>query len=274
MTVAVTFLCPDGVVIAVDSMLTPFVGTLGVGHHTGRKVYGLPGEQLFAWAGDLGLCMRFKTLVEMNPASLGMPVGPLVPGAPPPARVPFPRPLDYGLLLSQSINGQFNATQVPNRNDAACFIAFAHNGQPQCCAFTGGLQPFMFDTDHYYMALGSGKLSADPFLGFLVDVFCSGRRPNVREAIFLATWTVKHTIDTASGGVAPPIRVGVLESVDEGFRARELPDPEIDEHVQAVKSGAQALREWRDAIQSGEAAEGAPPVPEPDEPAPPAPPAP
>ena len=75
MTVAVAFLCPDGVVIAVDSMLTPVIGTgagpIGVGHHKGRKVYSLPGEQLFGLAGDDGLCMRFKTMVESSPASAG-----------------------------------------------------------------------------------------------------------------------------------------------------------------------------------------------------------
>ena len=120
----------------------------------------------------------------------------------------------------------------------------------------------MFDQDHYYMALGSGKLSADPFLRFLVDIFCVARRPNTREAVFLATWTVRHAIETTQGGVAEPIRVGVLEAVAGAWEARELPETEIDEHLQAVESAATALRDWRDSFSSENATDDTPPPPQ------------
>jgi hypothetical protein len=61
------------------------------------------------------------------------------------------------------------------------------------------------------VALGSGKMSADPFLRFLTDVFCGGVQPKVRDAVFLAAWTVQHAIDTTPGGVAGPIRVATFE---------------------------------------------------------------
>lgn len=54
MTVAVAFLCADGVVVAADSMITPSIGGLNVGHHSGVKVYVLSGPQVFAFAGDQG----------------------------------------------------------------------------------------------------------------------------------------------------------------------------------------------------------------------------
>ena len=123
MTVVVAFLCPDGVVVAADSMLTPMIGTgagpIGVGHHTGRKVYRLPGEQIFGWAGDLGLAARFKTMVELNPAAAGAPPVAPAAGMPLGPRVPFQTPLDYGLLLSGGINSQFAGTKVLNPGDAA-----------------------------------------------------------------------------------------------------------------------------------------------------------
>jgi hypothetical protein len=53
MTVVVAFFCTDGVVVAGDSMLTPRVGGISVGHHKGVKVEALQGPQLFAFAGDL-----------------------------------------------------------------------------------------------------------------------------------------------------------------------------------------------------------------------------
>jgi hypothetical protein len=37
MTVVVAFHCSDGVVIAADSMITPSMGGLGVGHHHVKK---------------------------------------------------------------------------------------------------------------------------------------------------------------------------------------------------------------------------------------------
>jgi hypothetical protein len=125
------------------------------------------------------------------------------------------------------------------------------------------MQPRLLDIDHFYLALGSGKLSADPFLRFLVDTFCQSGQPTVREGVFLATWTVQHVIDVNPGGVAGPIRVAVVEATSEGYVARELPDAEIGEHQQAVESARDALRDWRRSIggQSAVAAEGVPQPP-------------
>jgi len=249
MTVAVAFLCPDGVVVAADSMITPTLGGMGVGHHTGRKVYNCPGQQVFAWAGDMGLASRARLLVEGNPASAGN----------------FATPLAYVHAISVEINKQFSDTQVQNRDAAACFVGFPYGGQPQCCVFWMGMQPMLFDPDHFYFALGSGKLSADPFLKFLVDVFCpNNTRPSVHLAAFLAVWTVQHAIDTTQGQVAPPIRAAMIEQAAAGLQSRELSDPEIGTHIQAKQAGEKALRDWRAAVQSGAAAQGAqPPVPQP-----------
>jgi hypothetical protein len=125
------------------------------------------------------------------------------------------------------------------------------------------MQPLLFDQDHYYVALGAGKLSADPFLKLLVDVFCQNSRPNVHLAAFLATWAVQHAIDTTQGQVAGPIRVATIEATAVGLQSRELPQAEIDMHIQSKGSAEQALRDWRAAIQSGAAALGAQPVPQP-----------
>jgi hypothetical protein len=251
MTVAVAFLCPDGVVVAADSMITPTLGGMGVGHHTGRKVYTCPGQQVFAWAGDMGLASRARLLVEANPASAGV----------------YATPMDYVHTISTAINAQFSQTQVQqqNRNEVACFVGFPHGGQPQCCVFWMGMQPMLFDQDHYYLALGTGKLSADPFLKFLVDVFCpNNTRPSVHLAAFLAVWTVQHAIDTTQGQVALPIKAAMIEQAAAGLQSRALSDPEIATHIQAKQAGEQALRDWRAAVQSGAAAQGAqPPIPQP-----------
>lgn len=247
MTVVVAFNCTDGVVIAADSMITPSIGGIGVGHHHGQKIAVLPGPQLFAFAGDVGQNARFRILAETNHAVIGGQA----------------HAIDFPLALTQAIIQQFTQTGINNSIDANPVLAFAHGGSHHCCIFEGALQPRLLDAHHYYAALGSGKLSADPFLRFLADVFCANGRPTVREGIFLATWTVQHVINVNPGGVAGPIRVATFEAAAGGaFNARSLPDDEIAEHQQAVESAAQALRTWRDQLQSGEAAEDAPQQPE------------
>lgn len=247
MTVVVIFNCTDGVVIAADSMITPSIGGIGVGHHHGQKISVLPGPQLFAFAGDVGQNARFRILAESNPGIINNQA----------------HAIDYPLQLTAGIIQQFTATGINNSIDANPVLAFAHNGVHQCCVFEGALQPRLLDEHHYYAALGSGKLSADPFLRFLVDVFCNNGRPSVREGIFLATWTVQHVIDVNPGGVAGPIRIATLQSDGAGgFVARSLPNDEISEHQQAIESASKALRIWRDQLQSGGAADSAPEQPE------------
>ena len=109
------------------------------------------------------------------------------------------------------------------------------------------MQPRLLDKDHYYVALGSGKLSADPFLRFLTDIFCE-KQPTVAEGIFLATWAVQHVIDVNPGGVAGPIRIGKYENTQNGTSAALLTGAEIDEHLQAVMSARSTLKEWRDSL--------------------------
>jgi 20S proteasome alpha/beta subunit len=247
MTVVVAFLCADGVVIAADSMITPSMGGISVGHHHGRKIEILAGPQLFAFAGDQGQAARFRILAEHQHAQISR----------------LAHALDYALGMSGGIIQQLATTGITgNAIGTNTILAYGHDGSHHCCMFEGQLQPRLLDQHHFYAALGSGKLSADPFLRFLVDIFCQNGRPTLREAIFLATWAVQHVIDTNPGGVAGPIRVATFDADQDGnFQARELPDNEIAEHQQAIESAADALRVWRDRLQSGAAAADAPDLP-------------
>jgi len=248
MTVVVAFHCSDGVVIAADSMITPSIGGLNIGHHHGQKISILPGPQIFAIAGDIGQNARVRIMAE---GSHGMIAG-------------TQHAIDFPLTLTQSIIQQFTATGINKSIEASPVLAYVHAGIHQCCVFEGALQPRLLDEHHYYSAHGSGKLSADPFLRFLTDVFCPNGRPSVREGIFLAAWTVQHVIDVNPGGVAGPVRISTLERDAGGaFVARNLPTNEIEEHIQAIESAATALRKWRDELQSGQAADDAPAPPSP-----------
>lgn len=245
MTVVVTFLCSDGVVVAADSMLTSNVGNIPIAHHTGRKVAILTGGQVFAFAGDHGQGDRFKFIADSSHDQIAR----------------KDHPIDYGLHISTHLVHQFHATGIADATNLNAVLAYTHQGKPTCCVFEGNIQPRLLDEDHFYCAMGSGKLSADPFVRFLVEVFCQEGKPKVREAMFLATWVIEHVIRTSPGGVAGPIRIGVLEQNDKHeFAAYEVPDQEIEEHRMAIESAAGALQLWRDKIMTGEAASETPPL--------------
>ena len=246
MTAVVAFLCTDGIVVAADSMLTPSIGGVNVGHHKGLKVEILSGQQVFAFAGDQGQGARFRILADGN-SSLAASQN---------------HPIDYALALTQALVTQFNATGIGGAIGVNTVLGYIHNNMHYCSVFEGLIQPRLLDNNHYYVALGSGKFSADPFLRFLVDTFCTSGQPNVREAIFLATWVIQHCIDTASGGISDPIKVGILEKdITGNYVGRHLRDDEVENHLQAVESAREALREWRDKLQSGAAAAGVPAPP-------------
>lgn len=159
MTVVVAFSCSDGAVVASDSMITPTIGGLSVGHHHGIKVYVLPGSQVFAFAGDQGQAARFKVLPELNYFQL--------PNA--------THPLDYPVMLAGTLAKQFQATGINNINVNTVLI-FPHRNHFYCCAFEGAMQPRLLDTDHFYLALLIGV----SFLFPAIFVSCSPKYPNSR----------------------------------------------------------------------------------------------
>jgi len=235
-------------------MLTSSIGTpagpLGIGHHTGVKCSVITGPQIYAFSGGQALSGRFQLHAETVYGSLAAAT----------------HPLFYAVNVCQRAIADFASTGLPlHQVDLATVLAYVHGGNCHCCVFEGLLQPRLLDSNHFYASIGSGKLSADPFLRFVVDTFCQpGRPPGVHLATFLAVWVVQHVVDVNPGGVAEPIRVAVFErdTPGPGYSARELPPTEIAAHKAAIDDAAEALRAWRNNIQSGAAAGGvvSPPI--------------
>lgn len=176
--------------------------------------------------------------------------------------------IDFPITLTNSIVQQFHNSGIGNQINVNALLGFGHGGTHQLCAFEGMVQPRLLDPAHYYVALGSGKLSADPFLRFLVDIFCLNGPPSVAEATFLTAWAIQHVCEVNPGGVAPPTRIAVMErQADGSYQCRALSDNEVDDQGQLITSARQALRDWRDSLtppDNGEAPDEdipAPPVP-------------
>ncbi|MBF5093191.1 hypothetical protein F1643_00645 [Azospirillum sp. INR13] len=228
MTIVIAFLCSDGIVIAADSMLTPSVNGISVGHHKGKKVDILDSEQIFAFAGDHGQANRFKFIAEKCKGRSDS----------------YENAFEFTIAISAEILGNFNDTGIADLVDVNTALGFAHNGKYDCCIFEGNLQPRLLDANHYFAALGSGKMSADPFLRFLVDTFCQSSPPTVRLALLMSVWTIQHVIETTPGGVSGPIRAAKLTQDSGQTKCHELTEREIEDHRQAMESAIGALRNW------------------------------
>jgi hypothetical protein len=84
-------------------------------------------------------------------------------------------------------------------------VALVARDEPQLIQFDCECCPEVIIRDLPFVSIGSGQMIADPFLAFLKRIFWKERLPSVSEGIFTVVWTLKHALETAPGGIAPPI---------------------------------------------------------------------
>ena len=109
------------------------------------------------------------------------------------------------------------------------------NGMPRLYQFDRQGAPEEATEDLPFVAIGSGQPIADPFLAFLRRIFWKDRLPNLSEGVFAALWTLLHAIETSPGFVSEPVQIVVLESAKKSaYQARELEEPELQEHREGI----------------------------------------
>jgi hypothetical protein len=97
-----------------------------------------------------------------------------------------------------------------------------------------------------FITLGSGKPSADPFLGFLRNVFWPNDLPTIQEGALAAYWTIRHAIDMKVSGVGFDVDVFTVQPEAKSFAARKLDDAELSEHMDFISAALMAMRGVRD----------------------------
>lgn len=107
-----------------------------------------------------------------------------------------------------------------------------------CASVINGV-PSVFQIDPYGSCLacstppivwmGSGASLAAPFLCFIERVLWGKKMPTVADAKLAAYWAIDHTLKLASGHVAPPIQISVIENSANGWIARSLSELELEE---------------------------------------------
>ena len=231
MTVIVSILCSDGVVLASDSMITNSIGEMGTTETKGKKVYDLGDDRIFAFCNDSSLATRARLVLEADQSHHG--VSDL---------------LEYSVSVSQKLINHFHSTHHPFPLGLEFLLGCVVNDEPRLIQFNGNLQPTLLDEIHYWRCVGSGKQFADPFLKFLTDVFCPNKQPTVKVAKWLAYWAIEHTIDTNVGGVNGPIQITVLEKEGIRYLVKESDGNDLDYHATSLDAAKKQLSRYRNEI--------------------------
>jgi 20S proteasome alpha/beta subunit len=127
------------------------------------------------------------------------------------------------------------ATQVLGRQAqvgaiATTLVALAARDGLHLVQFDCECCPEVTTSDLPFVSIGSGQIIADPFLAFLKRIFWKDRLPSVSDGTLAVVWTLEHAIDTAPGGIALPITIGVLQMEGAQPKARLLSNDELQEH--------------------------------------------
>lgn len=260
MTLIVGIRCTNGIVLAGDGAVT--LGAFGqhtAQQRTVRKLTLLQGKIIIGLSGPVGLAQRFQACLDEG-CRAGRYAGraELAVGA---MRQELWQIVGPEWVAAHAVANVMGAHVALESVLSSALVAAPLNDRAELIEFDQQCAPTLATDDLPFMAVGSARGIADPFLGFVRHVLWPQGCPTVPDGIFSAVWTLEHAIDTNAGGVAAPIQVAVLEQQTDGWKARELADAELRDHRQAVVDAEDALKKWRAAFTT--AAAGAAPAPAP-----------
>jgi hypothetical protein len=246
LTLLVGVLCKDGVVIAADRQATH--GTLGqrtVGQAV-TKIRTIGGTGLFASSGHLGLGQQLASIVEQKqPEFMNQPYDRFIAKLQAALRTVVDPALNTARIAATGVYGASVAA-----GDAICgsLLAAPFKDRLHLVEITPQVAVESMSTSLPFICLGSGKGSADPFLGFLKSVFWPDLLPSVSEGALAAFWTVQHAIDMKVDGVGFDVDVFVVAKAGNSYASRQLNTAELAEHTDFINASVLSLRGLRDGL--------------------------
>ncbi|MEK6709777.1 MAG: hypothetical protein AABZ64_04280 [Nitrospinota bacterium] len=250
MTILVGVLCEDGVVIGADSAATFQARQIKTVEQPTQKIRIIGEQVIVATTGPVGLGQRFEEVVSQG-------LRDKVFGS-------SRSPVQVAREICKRTIIDFDETAAP-KGQLGALVAFCHNDK-HCLVEFGvqDFQPEMKNENLWYVAMGSGQLIADPFLGLMRKVFCPERPPSLSTGTFISTWTLFHTIEVNPGGIKEPIILASLaRREDRKYRAQILDDKLLNEHRNNVTDAYAYLTNYAEILtgKSGEQELPAPPSP-------------
>jgi 20S proteasome alpha/beta subunit len=258
-TLLVGVLCSNGAVLAADRQATHgAMGQQTVGQSV-TKVQVIRGEALYATSGHKGLGQQLCAIVEgkqqefknqgydRNIVKLQEALRPVI---------------DAGFQTARNAAGVIGNAAAAN--DCICgggLLAAGFKDGLKLVEITPQLAVEYMTDDMPFISMGSGKASADLFLGFLQKVYWQTKLPTIQEGALAAYWTIQHAIDMKVAGVGFSVDVFVVAPSDKTYKARKLEDAEVAEHAEFIKASEEALRSVREALTKSPATQGPPETP-------------
>jgi 20S proteasome alpha/beta subunit len=247
MTLLIGVLCSDGAVIAADRQASHgSLGTMTVGQPV-TKITTVGPDLLFASSGRIGMSQQFEAFIKRlsgetyfakNDYAIAI------------GRVQQHfRPIVEGAFKTATAASQIVGQQAA-QSDCICasILAAPFRDGMKIVEISPQIAVEFLTPELSFLSMGSGKLTADPFLGFLKNVFWPDRLPTVREGALAAYWTIKLATDLRVSGVGMGIDICTLEGSDDGWASRKLEDNETAEHDGFIESCEDALRSVAAAI--------------------------
>jgi hypothetical protein len=111
------------------------------------------------------------------------------------------------------------------------------------------------------VAIGSAQQIVDPFLAFLRRIFWKDQLPNLAEGKLAAYWSLDFAIKSAPGGIGPPIKLSILEKINDNWQARELSEKELNEQAEAADGIEDYIRDFKPSKENIEEVVAKPPEP-------------
>lgn len=241
MTAVVGVLCKGGVVIGTDSSATFVHGhQFRTIEQPTDKLHVIDEHVIVAGTGPMGIDQRFRAITEKGWSD----------------KIFQKSPIEVAKYLSRTGIEDLSHTYIKPGQYGA-LVAFPFGDKPQLCEFQiSDFQPELKTERLWYCSMGSAQPIADPFLGFIREVFWQKGLPSVHDGIFAVTWTLEHAVKVNPGGVNGPIKIAILEREDKGrLKARILTEDELGQHRQNVDEAKSHLREFSKKHQPGAAAD-------------------
>lgn len=245
MTAIVGLRCKNGVVVGTDSSATLVAGQIRTIEQPTDKLCVIGGSVVIAGTGQIGLGQRFAGVAQQlwEAGAFQKP------------------PLEISRLLSKAGQEDFASTYT-QKGQYGALVAFHSSGTFNLCELdVAQFQPELKTDQLWFCSMGSGQPITDPFLAFMREVFWESGCPNVRDGVFVATWTLDHVVTVNPGGINGPVRIAILEANGNGSpEARILDDEELAEHRQHIREAKGLLKGHRKKLQSA-SGDGVPNVP-------------
>ena len=213
MTILLSILCKDGVVIGSDSMSTlGMVGT-GVGVPNNKTV--VLEDLIVSCAGDDRLMSKFVLFLENNFHHYAEEFKDSsdVYDLPNKISTEFSKYLyaHYEAMPEQIRNMiLISIQQAPGFNFSA-FIAFSWKGNHYLFSYCTKLLPAIVRDDGiWHQIRGSGSSVASPSIHLVKKLLDINEKPDVNRGSLLCYWTIKHAIEVSSGGIGGNINIKIL----------------------------------------------------------------